>query len=60
MRVHRQHKIFALLRIGYEALFKLRTDDAKYVLQRALDLYCDVKSEGGISFACGSLRGSAV
>ncbi|KAL1611121.1 hypothetical protein SLS59_000761 [Nothophoma quercina] len=49
MRVQRQHKIFALLRTGYEALFKLRTDDAKYVLQRALDLYGDVKSEGGIS-----------
>jgi len=49
MRVQRQHKIFSLLRTGYEALFKLRTDDAKYVLNRALELYGDVKSEGGIS-----------
>ncbi|KAF3005905.1 hypothetical protein E8E13_009564 [Curvularia kusanoi] len=49
MRVQRQHKIFALLRTGYEALFKLRTDDAKYVLNRALELYGDVKTHGGIS-----------
>ncbi|KZM23118.1 uncharacterized protein EKO05_0008271 [Ascochyta rabiei] len=49
MRVQRQHKIFGLLRTGYEALFKLRTDDAKYVLNRALELYGDIKSEGGIS-----------
>ncbi|KAF9692366.1 hypothetical protein EKO04_009506 [Ascochyta lentis] len=49
MRVQRQHKIFDLLRTGYEALFKLRTDDAKYVLNRALELYGDIKSEGGIS-----------
>ncbi|KAF1929563.1 uncharacterized protein M421DRAFT_20522, partial [Didymella exigua CBS 183.55] len=49
MRVQRQHKIFKLLHTGYEALFKLRTDDAKYVLNRALELYGDIKSEGGIS-----------
>jgi hypothetical protein len=49
MRVQRQHKIFKLLQTGHEALFKLRTDDAKYVLNRALELYGDVKSEGGIS-----------
>ncbi|KAF2134234.1 hypothetical protein P153DRAFT_372683 [Dothidotthia symphoricarpi CBS 119687] len=49
MRVQRQHKIFALLRTGYEALFKLRPNDAKYVLNRALDVYGAVKQEGGIS-----------
>jgi hypothetical protein len=51
MRVERQHKIFALIRTGYEALFKLKGEDAKYVLNRALDLYGAVKSEGGISIA---------
>lgn len=49
MRVQRQRKIFGLVRTGYEALFKLRTDDAKYVLNRALELYGAVKEEGGIS-----------
>ncbi|KAH6612618.1 hypothetical protein C7974DRAFT_81516 [Boeremia exigua] len=49
MRVQRQHKIFALLRAGHDALFKLRTDDAKYVLDRALHLYGAVKADGGIS-----------
>jgi hypothetical protein len=49
MRVMRQSTIFSLARTGYEALFKLRTDDAEYVLNRVLELYGDVKSEGGIS-----------
>ncbi|KAH3986265.1 hypothetical protein HBH98_033940 [Parastagonospora nodorum] len=49
MRIERQHKIFALLRTGYEALFKLKGDDAKYVLNRALELYGDIKQHGGIS-----------
>jgi len=49
MRIERQHKIFALLRTGYEALFKLKGDDAKYVLSRALELYGDIKQHGGIS-----------
>jgi len=49
MRTERQHNIFGLARTGYEALFKLRGDDAKYVLKRALDLYGKVQSEGGIS-----------
>jgi hypothetical protein len=49
MRVMRQYPIFSLARTGYEALFKLRSDDAEYVLNRALDLYGAVKSEGGIS-----------
>ncbi|KAI9873935.1 MAG: hypothetical protein M1823_007801, partial [Watsoniomyces obsoletus] len=39
MRLERQHKIFALVRTGYEALFKLKGDDAKYVLNRSLELY---------------------
>ncbi|KAF1836818.1 hypothetical protein BDW02DRAFT_492914 [Decorospora gaudefroyi] len=49
MRVMRQANIFALARTGYEALFKLRTDDAEYVQKHALELYSPVKSEGGIS-----------
>jgi hypothetical protein len=49
MRTERQHKIFGLLRTGYEALFKLKGDDAKYVLNRALEVYGDVKQHGGIT-----------
>ena len=49
MRVMRQSKIFSLAQSGYEALFKLRTDDAEYVLNRALELYGDIQSEGGMS-----------
>jgi hypothetical protein len=49
MRIERQHKIFALIRTGYETLFKLKGDDAKYVLNRALELYGDIKQHGGIT-----------
>lgn len=49
MRVERQHNIFALARTGYEALFKLRGDDAKYVLSRSHELYGAVKEHKGIS-----------
>lgn len=49
IRVQRQHKIFALLRSGYETLFKLRTDDSTYVSNRALELYGHMKEEGGLS-----------
>lgn len=51
MRVQRQHKIFALARTGYEALFKMRTDDAKYVVDRTAELYGDIKTHGGLSIA---------
>ncbi|RII10420.1 hypothetical protein CUC08_Gglean006410 [Alternaria sp. MG1] len=51
MGVQRQSKIFNLARTGYEALFKLRSDDESYVLQRALEMYGEVKSEGGLSIA---------
>lgn len=47
--VQRQHKIFGLLRTGYEALFKLRTDDAKYVLDRANEMYGPIVQDGGLS-----------
>lgn len=57
MRVQRQHKIFDLLRTGYEALFQLRTDDAKYVRKRVQELYSDIKSEGGISIGLHVRRG---
>jgi hypothetical protein len=49
MRTERQHKIFALIRTGYNALFKLKGDDAKYVLSRTQELYGDIKQHGGIS-----------
>ncbi|KAF2034744.1 hypothetical protein EK21DRAFT_55898 [Setomelanomma holmii] len=49
MRVDRQHKIFGLVRTGYKALFKLKGDDAKYVLNRSLELYGKIKEHGGIS-----------
>ena len=51
MRVARQRKIFGLARAGYEALFKLRGDDGKYVLNRALDLYGPLHESGGLSIA---------
>jgi hypothetical protein len=57
MRVMRQSKIFSLAHTGYEALFKLRTDDAEYVLNRALELYGHVKSEGGMSIGLHVRRG---
>ncbi|KAF2749901.1 hypothetical protein M011DRAFT_475228 [Sporormia fimetaria CBS 119925] len=49
MRVQRQHRIFGLLRTGYEALFKLRSDDASYVTNRAETLYAPVAQDGGIN-----------
>ncbi|OAL06733.1 hypothetical protein IQ06DRAFT_208229 [Phaeosphaeriaceae sp. SRC1lsM3a] len=49
MRTERQHKIFGLLRTGYDALFKLKGDDAKYVTSRTQELYGDIKKHGGIS-----------
>ncbi|KAH7132117.1 hypothetical protein B0J11DRAFT_217300 [Dendryphion nanum] len=57
MRVQRQHKIFALLRTGYEVLFKLRPDDAKYVLNRAQTLYGPIIEDGGISIGMHVRRG---
>lgn len=55
--VQRQHKIFGLVRAGYEALFKLRTDDAKYVLDRAEHLYGPIVEHGGISIGIHVRRG---
>jgi hypothetical protein len=49
MRTERQQKIFGLLRTGYEALFKLKGDDAKYVTDRVAEVYGDIKQHGGIS-----------
>ncbi|KAF9730547.1 hypothetical protein PMIN02_001473 [Paraphaeosphaeria minitans] len=55
--VQRQHKIFALLRTGYEALFKLRPDDATYVLDRTHGLYDPIKADGGLSIGLHVRRG---
>ncbi|PVI02612.1 hypothetical protein DM02DRAFT_522621 [Periconia macrospinosa] len=53
----RQHKIFGLLRTGYEALFKLSTDDATYVLDRAHSLYGPIIKDHGISVGIHVRRG---
>lgn len=53
----RQHKIFALLRTGYEALFKLSHDDATYVLDRAHSLYGPIVKDHGISVGIHVRRG---
>jgi hypothetical protein len=48
MEVMRQVNIFAMMREGYEALFKLADDDAEYVTQRIQDL--DDKIRPGLKF----------
>jgi hypothetical protein len=55
--VQRQHNIFALLRAGYDALFKLRADDATYVRDRAQTLYDPVAKAGGLSIGLHVRRG---
>lgn len=57
MRVQRQHKIFALLRTGYETLFHLRPDDADYVSNRTETLYAPLVAEGGTSVGVHIRRG---
>jgi hypothetical protein len=57
MRVQRQHKIFGLLRTGYEALFNLRADDAKYVQDRNQSLYEPITKDGGLSMGIHVRRG---
>jgi hypothetical protein len=57
MEVQRQVKIFGLLRTGYEALFQLRADDAKYVTERTEALYGPNADSGNISIAMHVRRG---
>ncbi|KAF2752808.1 hypothetical protein EJ05DRAFT_490630 [Pseudovirgaria hyperparasitica] len=57
MNVQRQHKIFALLRTGYDALFKLRYDDATYVEKRVQSLYNPTTTAGGLNIAIHIRRG---
>ncbi|KAF2474796.1 uncharacterized protein BDR25DRAFT_332137 [Lindgomyces ingoldianus] len=57
MEVQRQHNIFALLRAGYDALFKLRPDDSKYVTERTESLYAPIIKNGGISIGIHVRRG---
>lgn len=45
----RQQPIFSLLRKGYEALFHLAEDDAKYVGQRIEELNRTIQAKGGIT-----------
>ncbi|MCJ1307851.1 hypothetical protein MMC25_001499 [Agyrium rufum] len=45
--VLRQHNIFAFLRTGYEALFRLATSDAEYVGKRMHDLDFKIRDKGG-------------
>jgi hypothetical protein len=56
MRVERQHKIFGLLRTGYEALFKLRPDDAHYVSNRTAEIFVPA-SQGGLNIGIHVRRG---
>ena len=49
MEVYRQRNIFELIRVGYESLFQLRPDDAKYVAERSKSIYGPVVADGGIS-----------
>lgn len=48
MGVERQEPIFALLRSGYEALFKLADQDAAYYNKRVNALNSTIRAEGGI------------
>ncbi|PGH18760.1 hypothetical protein AJ79_00173 [Helicocarpus griseus UAMH5409] len=48
MGIHRQKNIFNLLRTGYEALFHLTGDDAKYLSQRLHELNTSIRAKGGI------------
>ncbi|KAL5121819.1 hypothetical protein ACEQ8H_000034 [Pleosporales sp. CAS-2024a] len=49
MGVERQGKIFGLARAGYEALFKLKGEDAKYIRNRELQVYGNIKQHGGVT-----------
>lgn len=55
--VQRQHRIYALLRAGYSALFRLRADDAAYVSSRTASLYDPIKADGGLSIGIHVRRG---
>jgi hypothetical protein len=57
MEVQRQHNIFAFARAGYEALFKLRTDDYDYVKERVQALYAPVHKAGGMAIGMHVRRG---
>lgn len=57
MRVDRQRNIFELIRVGYESLFQLKREDAKYVTERARSIYGPVKEDGGISIGIHVRRG---
>jgi len=47
--VMRQRPIFSLLRKGYEALFHLAEEDAKYVNQRIEELNKTIQAKGGMT-----------
>lgn len=57
MEVQRQHKIFALMREGYEALFQLQKDDAAYVDTREKHLMSQIREDGGVSVGMHIRRG---
>ncbi|KAL1616347.1 hypothetical protein SLS54_008443 [Diplodia seriata] len=57
MQVQRQHKIFGMLRDGYEALFRLHDEDANYVLERTRTLYEPVIEKGGVNIGLHVRRG---
>ncbi|KAF2090649.1 hypothetical protein K490DRAFT_33160 [Saccharata proteae CBS 121410] len=53
----RQHRIFALLRTGYEALFHLNPSDAAYVADRSAELFEPVREAGGLAIGLHVRRG---
>jgi hypothetical protein len=57
MRVDRQRKIFGLIRVGYESLFQLKREDAKYVTERSRSIYGPVREDQGISIGLHVRRG---
>ncbi|KAK8237392.1 hypothetical protein IWZ00DRAFT_518557 [Phyllosticta capitalensis] len=55
--VMRQFRIFALASQGYEALFRLRSDDANYVTERTRFLQESVHQNGGLTVGMHIRRG---
>lgn len=53
---HQRH-LFALARTGYETLFRLTPDDARYVDERAVSFFSAAKENGGISIGLHVRRG---
>ncbi|KAK5016132.1 hypothetical protein LTR39_002243 [Cryomyces antarcticus] len=55
--VARQHRIFALLRTGYEALFHIIGDDANYLETRTREISASAEANGDLSIGVHIRRG---